>query len=568
MKKVSLLATFLMAVAIRSQEDEVLSGEESSLVCQDATSEEAFEIDVMDVQEPSAQAKETKGCDWLLQDQERKVRYCLKNEVQFICPKACDACSVKNESTLKLISESTSVSRETYNAICPQPHDNFYCPSEYEPVSCGEHYCIYDNMCKAQQASFTYSACGVLAPPTPAPTTHLMCPDHHGGGYCPDVFDPVLCGYGPLSCWYQNMCHALQSHFNAYDCGPATPPTPEPTPSPHDICPVPQHACSMPFDPVYCGPKHCWYSSLCYAQQAGFTANQCGLDEYHHPTPHPTPHPTTPHPPIPHPTPHPTSGHDICPVPNMHNNCDHSRHDVYCGPHKCWYLNVCWAQSASFSAHDCGIYHPTPTPPTPQPTFADCPVAQLPGLCNQDHDPVVCGSDHCKYLNICHASLANFDPHVCTKVPQPQHCPHPQITGECPQIHNPVMCGDCEYLNLCFAQKAFFDPNHCHASPPEGPVHTSAPTSSPSTCEDTDLTFKIDQTEDTYPHYHKRQTCYWLAEMRRRQDKYCDRSYVKHACPFTCCVCKKGRPFCKQTESPTASPTYYGKGKGKGSRKT
>ena len=491
MRKLTLLATFLMALAIRSHEDEVLNnGEEESsrkIVCLDATREDAIEIADANVQDPGGTARKKKSCAWLLQDQERKVKYCLKEEVKSVCPLACDSCLVENESsTLKLISDSTSVTRETYDVICPEPHNNYQCPSDYEPVSCGQSYCVYDNMCKAQQTSFKYSECGSLAAPTPA----------------------------------------LSS------------------------CPSPQYGCYTPFDPVWCGPNDCWYSSLCYAQQAGFTSIQCK----HATTPHPTPYPT----------PHPTPAHDVCPVPDMHNNCDHIRHDVYCGPRNCWYLNICWAQHASFSAHECGINYPTPTPPphpTPNPT-AECPVTQLPGLCDQDHEPVVCGHDHCRYLNICHAGLANFDSHVCTKVPQPPHCPHPQINGDCPQIYNPVICGaDCEYLNLCFAKKAFFDPNHCRAAPPDGPVHTPAPTPSPDKCGDTDFTFKIDQVEDTYPHYHKRKQCDWL-KLQRRWDKYCHRIYVQHACPFTCCVCKKNRPFCKQTAAPTASPTSNGKGKG------
>ena len=410
---------------------------------------------------------------------------------------------------------------------CPPTSNSGYgtCLSDHQPVTCGEHKCWYKNLCFALSVGYSSYECGSPHPPTtslppqftpspsppplssPTPPNHDECPGPNKvPGLCHQIFSPLLCG--EYKCWYLNDCFAqLAGFYSTIDCHSylnPVPPSPVPTtggPPPIIECPQSGHgACSLSHHSVVCGEDKCVYYNLCFAQLAGFLSHECGSLQHkptHEPSP-PHPAPTLiPHPPVP---------QTKCP-PITHNYCSEVHDHVLCGPHLCWYHNLCFAQLVGFTFHDCisedeENSSPAPAPtehyslPTPEPTtFIACPNPGY-GPCPQHViDPVTCGAYMCWYQNVCYAQLAGFAPYECGSnqtlkpiaeltdhpTPAPTKQPTPYVAcpnsgnGICPhQVIDPVECGsnDCWYQNLCYAQNAGFAPFECETT-------VSLPISSP-----------------------------------------------------------------------------------------
>jgi hypothetical protein len=413
---------------------------------------------------------------------------------------------------------------------CAHPGYGTCSPSGHQPVICGEHKCWYQNLCFAQSAGYSSYECGSAHPPSlpppstttsPSPAPTLLptppnheeeCPGPKVPGLCHQDFSPLLCG--EYNCWYLNGCFAqLAGFYSTIECHPYLTHVPAPSPiptigPPTTECPHSGHgACSLSHHPVICGEYKCLYHNLCFAQLAGFLSHECGSAHppSHQPTP-PHPAPTS----IPNPSPHNT-----CP-PIGHSYCSEVHDHVLCGPHLCWYQNLCFAQLVGFTFHHCisedesssPTPRPTPAPtiktelPTPGPTtFIACPNPGY-GPCSQHLiDPVTCGVYMCWYQNLCYAQLAGFAPYECgsnqTSKPVPESTNHPTSTptkqptsyiacpnsgyGICPhQVIDPVECGSkhCWYQNLCYAQNAGFVPFECintvshpFPSPTPSPTH-------------------------------------------------------------------------------------------------
>lgn len=90
------------------------------------------------------------------------------------------------------------------------------CPKRKQPVVCGELSCPYDNICLAVSAGYDVAQCNEPPPPPPPPTEEPGCPKFSAGDKCPSDAEPVACGED--DCVYYNQCIAEGSGYGAENC--------------------------------------------------------------------------------------------------------------------------------------------------------------------------------------------------------------------------------------------------------------------------------------------------------------------------------------------------------------
>lgn len=229
---------------------------------------------------------------------------------------------------------------------------------------------------------------------------------------CPTFYHPVVCGGEQV---FQNLCFAAQAGYSADNCVPEED----------------NAACPKILQPVICGDEH--FMNQCFANLAGFSDQECHEDN------------------------------DIlCTPPTLmpQEACGDVYDPVVCGPEQeAFFTNLCLASAAGYDEGDC------------VPQFECCDV----------YDPVRCGdaifdsmcaalqsgnkAEDCQLIRDSAANGESIAYELrASKSPIESDSPAaaPSISG-CPTVYDPVLCGGFEilYTNQCEASKAGFKPEDC-----------------------------------------------------------------------------------------------------------
>lgn len=189
---------------------------------------------------------------------------------------ACGRITRRNVTTKRVTkkdggeSPSNKGNKEPKKKKCPKPR-KATCPeinSSWETVCSNDKYdeCSYDNMCLATAARFKEEDCEEFL-------IFDDCPTSDPSVVCILQYDPQICSNARFdSCFYTNMCFAYAAGFTEADCKRDQ----------SDGCPAADETLSCPdgdsspsvecSDDVFHG---CLYDSLCVAEGAGFTKQDC-----------------------------------------------------------------------------------------------------------------------------------------------------------------------------------------------------------------------------------------------------------------------------------------------------
>ncbi len=179
--------------------------------------------------------------------------------------------------------------------------------------------------------------------------------------------------------------------------------------------------CTKELKRVQCGPNKCLYNNMCQASQAGFSDSSC------------------------------------CPF-NVRSYCPSSYKPVTCWEgkeQKCTYPNFCTAQASGFHRSRC-ILHSV----NDQRTCGRVPWESKFKCMSKPNRNLYCGPKKCEFRNICEAREMGWNKSQCTKN---DGCRLPSNKKKCSQKYKPVRCSaaQCKFHNMCMARSAGYTKVDC-----------------------------------------------------------------------------------------------------------
>jgi len=281
---------------------------------------------------------------------------------------ACEACCVCGGGDIRR------------DDICPEVPTGVHFPDYYDPHVCSKAgtslECEYQNFESAEGAGWKRHQCEKLQDDTPT----CPLPNNINIGR----YNPVICNHQDdisVTCEYDNMSQAFDAGFFRNQCRRRQDDTP--------TCPLPNNINIGRYNPVICNHQDdrtvtCEYDNMSQALDAGFFRNQCKRRQDDTPT---------------------------CPVPNNFINASYN--PVICNHQDdrtvtCEYDNMSQARDVGFGLMDCV-------------SAWNCPAVPNKTPCDNSYEPLRCigrdSGDRCDYNNLCEAEAAGFSRHDCIRLP-------------------------------------------------------------------------------------------------------------------------------------------------------